>query len=231
MSTINADDTDSHYVYSSGWTVQNAPQEYGGGTHCTSTDGASVKLNFRGKYIVIYATIPTATSPADTTRIDFDIDNGARAGTLSQRAFPAPIWGHPIYESSGLPETDHTLTLTFVNHPDTTPFCFDRVEISADIGSSYVPVLLDPTPALSPRELESVQIEKREVFPDLAPPVQTIEVKEFKPASLPPTYTAQDVQAAALAGGAVGGFAAACLMLLFIWIFKKSRKTSGDLKI
>lgn len=109
-----------------------------------------------GKYIVIHATVPTSTSPtfSDYSLVEMKLDDRAVV-SLSARALPGPIWDHPIYESSGLPETDHTLTLTWVDKPNTTKFCLDRVSISSNIGSAYIPELLTPASTLVSEELES----------------------------------------------------------------------------
>ncbi|KAF6754657.1 hypothetical protein DFP72DRAFT_1068232 [Ephemerocybe angulata] len=219
---INADDNDTHLAYAPGWEVLSSPREYNGGTHCTSTNGASVTLNFRGKYVLVSATIPASNTTTDYSRIDFDIDGGVQAGTLSQRAYETPIYNDPIYESSGLPETDHTLTLTFVDRPNTIKFCLDKIEISADPGEQAE--LLSP-PTLGTRESE---FEARE-FHDMASPVMTLEAKQPTLATIHP---ARRIETAALAGGAVCGFAAGALVMLFVcMIIKRKRQNTGELKI
>ncbi|KAH6901206.1 hypothetical protein BKA70DRAFT_1436233 [Coprinopsis sp. MPI-PUGE-AT-0042] len=217
--SLEVDDTDSHYTYASSWAIESASQQYGGSSHCTGTDGASVTLHFRGKYITIYATIPTSTSPtfSEYTRIDFQLDNGSTF-TLSQRALPGPIYSHPIYESSGLPETDHTLKLTFVDRPDTARFCLDRIGISSDIGSGYVPKLLDP-PAKR-REMVEDQLE----FTGRAELVGT-------PSTDLKAYTYEDMRTAALTGGASGALLVALIMLLAIWVVRRRRRVQGELKL
>jgi hypothetical protein len=58
---------------------------------------------------------------------------------------------------------NHTLTLVFVDRPETTRFCLDRVGISSDIGSGYVPEVLDPPAGVQERGMSNA---KREVGVD-----------------------------------------------------------------
>ncbi|KAH6871457.1 hypothetical protein BKA70DRAFT_1355764 [Coprinopsis sp. MPI-PUGE-AT-0042] len=224
--SLEVDNTDSHYTYASSWAIESASQQYGGSSHCASTDGASVTLHFRGKYITIYATIPTSTSPtfSEYTRIDFQLDNGSTF-TLSQRALPGPIYSHPIYESSGLPETDHTLKLTFVDRPDTARFCLDRIGISSDIGSGYVPELLDP-----PAQRRGMGYAKREMVEDQ---LEFTGRAEFvvTPSTDLKAYTYEDMRTAVLTGGAFGALLVALIMLLAIWVVRRRRRVQGELKL
>ncbi|KAF8064347.1 hypothetical protein FPV67DRAFT_216854 [Lyophyllum atratum] len=253
---INLDDFSSNFTYTSGWTLAGiTPQEYDGTLHGARSPGAQVTIVFTGLSIEVYGTIGQNAGATFGAVSSYTI-NGNPSSTRMFTAVPGSLvqYRQLFYSSQRLAEKEHTLVITYTS-PNKDPLWLDYVRIGRLAHDQPTPQI-SPQHTLQPTSQPTSQLASHPISPLTSQPT-SFETSlpaspphsrsSSKPASLssslstsqlpsqPTSLNTSQVSSqspglskGAIAGIAIGSFAAICLAasMIILW-HRLSRRLEG----
>ncbi|KAF8064348.1 hypothetical protein FPV67DRAFT_216855 [Lyophyllum atratum] len=192
------DDNSASVIYTSGWSAAGTPNEYGGTTHGARIGGSQATITFVGSSVEVYGTIGlenngnSSFAPVSSYTVDGD---SRTTNSFTAALGDVVLYKQPFYTFSGLAAgQQHELVLTYVTSGK-NPLWLDYVRVGRE---------LDTQPSSQP-----------------TPP--TVPQSSPQPSSQPTSSSSSQSRAlsdGAIAGIAIGGFIAVCLVVAIILLLR-----------
>ncbi|KAF9070098.1 hypothetical protein BDP27DRAFT_1447191 [Rhodocollybia butyracea] len=132
LSRSMIDDSNSSFVYSSGWDVNEKDYFLNNTLHYTSTAGANASISFSGDAFALYGTVSE-----DHANVSLSID-GKSVNVLAGAPTVSTLHTEVLlYYAQGLGSNQHTLTVSADPHSSATPFIdIDALVVYSTTGTN-----------------------------------------------------------------------------------------------